>query len=445
MAAVTGPCTVAGEDVSSNIFSTFSLDQLRQRTSEKWKYYDADVLPLWVAEMDAPLEPSVKEELIRLVDSGDTGYDSSVDGRRYVEAYRGFAKRQWNVDIDVSHARTTVDVISGLRAVIVETLGHRAIVPGAEVDRAEAQRTVLAQQGIETSAPKCEGNVIVQTPIYPPFLHRLPKNYTLDVSPLNADHHTDFENLEATFASLAAQDWIKPSATGYNSVFVLCSPHNPSGTVFDADELSRIIELCEKYHVRLIADEIHAPIVVDSSFVPILSLPNSGKVIVSVSASKGFSLPGFKAAMLVPGTDPEARSTLDNFSQDYVHTGAHVASNVHASAFEHGDAWLERMNSGLAQNERIFRTLLAEQLPKAEVVLGAGTYLAFVDLGAYVAQTQWDGKPSEGLVQIARVAFNPGDSFGGAAWKNFVRVNLATNPQVIAEAVKRVAEFVREL
>lgn len=446
-AQAAGDCNIAGENVKNNIFSTYPLEQLQQRTSEKWRTFDADVLPLWVAEMDIPLEPSVKDELIRLIDAGDAGYDSIVDGRRYLEAYAGFAKRRWNTDIDVSHGRSTVDVISGLRAVIISTLGHRAIVPGAEVDRANAHRAVLKQTGVDSHEPKCEGTVIVQTPIYPPFLHRLPKNYTLAVSPLDPEtHHTDFANLEKVFAEAASEEWIKPSDSTYNAIFVLCSPHNPSGTIFEADELRRIIALCDKYHVRLVVDEIHAPIVVDGApFVPILALPEASKAIVAVSASKGYSLPGFKAALLIPGTDPEAQKTLDDFSQDYVHTGAHVASNVHAAALENGDAWLDRMVAGLAQNERIFRALMAEKLPKATVVLGKGTYLAFVDFGGYVAGTQWDGKPAEGLLEIGRVGFNPGESFGGVAWRNYVRVNLATNPRIIAEAVTRMAEFVKGL
>ncbi|MCI1983639.1 MAG: aminotransferase class I/II-fold pyridoxal phosphate-dependent enzyme [Bifidobacteriaceae bacterium] len=446
-AQAAGECSIAGENVANNIFSTYSLDRLKKRTSEKWRAFDPDVLPLWVAEMDVPLEPSVKEELVRLVDEGDTGYDSSVDGRRYLQAYADFAKRRWNANIDIEHGRTTVDVISGIRAVIVSTLGHRAIVPGAEVDRANVHRAALAATGVETPEPKCEGTVIVQTPIYPPFLHRLPKNYTLAVSPLNPEtHHTDFENLEETFSAATAEEWIKPSQSGYNAVFVLCSPHNPSGTVFEAEELTRIISLCDKYHVRLVVDEIHSPIVVDDApFVPILALPEASKAIVAVSASKGYSLPGFKAAMLVPGKDPEAQKTIDDLSQDYIHTGAHVASNVHASAFENGDAWLDRMVEGLAQNERIFRTLMAEKLPKATVVLGKGTYLAFVDFGGYVNGTQWEGKPAEGLLEKGRVGFNPGDTFGGTAWANYVRVNLATNPRIIAEAVTRMAEFVKGL
>lgn len=432
---VSNDTVLENEDTSNNLFSQLSLEQLRKRTSEKWRFYEPDVLPLWVAEMDAKLAPSVAKELIRLVDLGDTGYDSGVDGKRYLEAYRGFAKRRWNADIDVSAGRTTVDVISGLRAVIVATLGQR---PVAGSGASSTDFEVNAQT-------RFEGTVVVQTPIYPPFLHRLPQDYTLVASPLDPQtHHTDFDNLEAVFKNLPEPK--RASKSGYNSIFVLCTPHNPTGTVFGREELTRIAELCEQYHVRLIADEIHAPIVVEgASFVPLLTVPQASKAIVSVSASKGFSLPGFKAAMLIPGPDSEAAKTLAALTQDDVHTGAHVASNVHAAAFEAGDEWLNAMVQGLAQNERIFRSAVGRQLPKAHIVLGHGTYLAFLDLSAYVAGTQWDGNPSEGLLRKAKVAFNPGGSFGGAEWANYVRVNLATNPAIIEEAVQRTARFVASL
>lgn len=431
----------AVESASGNIFSTYSLEQLRRRTSEKWRFYAPDVLPLWVAEMDVPLVASVREEIDRLIDLGDTGYDSSEDGRRYLEAYRGFAKRRWNADIDVEHGRTAVDVISGIRAVIVKTLGERPL-------RADA---AVAADGANDAGEKAlyEGNVVVQTPIYPPFLHRLPQNYTLVKSPLNAECHTDFENLESAFARLERNAPEQKPESGYNTVFVLCSPHNPTGTVFDADELNRIVNLCKQYHVRLVADEIHSPIVVDTAesrkFVPILSLPAASSAIVSVSASKGFSLPGFKAALLIPGADAEAVETVSALTQEEVHTGAHVASNVHAAAFERGDEWLDRMVAGLAENEQLFRKQVAAELPKANVVLGQGTYLAFVDLGAYFTGTQWDGKASEALLEKARVAFNDGATFGGASCGNYVRVNLATNPDIITEAVHRVAKFIQNL
>jgi cystathionine beta-lyase len=434
---------IAGEDTSDNIFSHFSLEQLRARTSEKWRCYDADVLPLWVAEMDAPLAPAIGEELNRLVSLGDAGYESDVDAARYLAAYKGFAQRRWGVDSDVSHARTTADVISGVRAAIVATLGHRDVTDGSA--------------GIGENTAKYEGTVIVQTPVYPPFLNVLPKDYTLETSPLRStDHRMDFENLEAIFARVSAHAPSQLSESGYNSVFVLCSPHNPTGTVFEASELSQLVSLCERYHVQLIADEIHSPIVVENparghetggtrAFTPLLSLPQAQKAIVAVSASKGFSLPGFKAALLLPGTDQSAIDTVARLEQESVPAGAHIAINVHAAAFEKGDQWLDSMIASLAQNERIFKSELATLLPEAELVLGQGTYLAFVDFSAYVQGTRWEGKAAAGLLTEARVAFNPGDAFGGPAWGDCVRVNLATNPTIIVEAVRRASQFVRNL
>lgn len=403
----------------SNLFETYSLDQLRDRTSEKWRFYGPDVLPLWVAEMDVPVADSVRAELEQIVALGDTGYDSAADEQRYIAAYHDFAARRWGANLGVSHARTTVDVISGIRAIIIATLGR-----------------VPAPAG---SQALFEGTVIVQTPIYPPFLHRLPADYTLECAPLDASGHTDFAGLETIFKKVA----------GTPAVFALCSPHNPTGTVFDRDELTRIAQLCSEYDVQLISDEIHAPIVLEKpgqpAFVPILSIPEASSAIVSISASKGFSLPGFKAALLIPGTGGRAADLVDGLTQLDVHTGAHVASKVHAAAFEGGDDWLDQMVAGLATNEEIFRHAVSEQLPQARVVKGNGTYLAFLDMAAYFQGTAWDGKASEAILEGARVAFNDGATFGGPRWGNCVRVNIATNPAIITEAVTRVAKFVKSL
>ena len=122
-----------------------------------------------------------------------------------------------------------------------------------------------------------------------------------------------------------------------------------------------------------------------------------------------------------------------------------MASKVHAAAFEGGDAWLDQMVEGLATNEEILRHTVSELLPKARIVKGNGTYLAFLDMGAYFQGSSWDGKASEAILEGARVAFNDGATFGGPRWGNCVRVNIATNPAIIVEAVTRVAEFVKSL
>ncbi|MFF0014326.1 MalY/PatB family protein [Streptomyces sp. NPDC005374] len=376
-----------------NPLRLLSLEQLRRRTSMKWRTYPEDVLPLWVAEMDVPLAEPVAAAIRDAVALGDTGYPA---GTAYAEALADFAAERWGWD-GLAVERTTIvpDVMLG----IVEML---KLISG-------------------TGDP-----VIVNSPVYPPFYQFVGHMGRRVVeAPLGEDGRIDFGVLEETFGR-ARKGAGRP-------VYLLCSPHNPTGTVHTADELAAVAALSQTYGVRVVADEIHAPVMAaGQTFVPYLGVPGAGNGLSLMSASKAWNLAGLKAAVAVAG--PDAADDLARIPEEVGHGPSHVGVIAHTAALRDGGAWLDALLTGLDDNRRLLAGLLAEHLPAVRHEPGRATYLAWLDCRSL----DLPGDPAAVFLERGRVALNSGEPFGtGGA--GFVRLNLATAPELITEAVRRMA------
>jgi cysteine-S-conjugate beta-lyase len=367
------------------------LDDLRTRTSVKWRLFDEDVLPVWVAEMDVPLAPPIVEALTDAIRRGDTGYSY---GPAYAEALAAFATQRWGWGPDVAAMRLVPDVMLGA----MELLGL-VTAPG--------------------------DGVVLNPPVYPPFFAFVEHHGRRPVSaPLGADGRLDLDALEAAFA--------QEGVTGY----LLCSPHNPTGAVHTADELRAVAALAERHGVRVVADEIHAPIVLPgASFVPYLTLPEAQAGFSVLSASKAFNLAGLKSALAIAGDD--ARADLARLPEEVGHGASHVAGIAHTAALRHGGPWLDAVLADLADNRDLLASLLAEHLPQVGYRPGQGTYLAWLDCRALA----FDGDPATAFLERGRVALLGGTAFGEGG-QGFARFNLATSPSVVTEAVRRMAAAV---
>jgi cysteine-S-conjugate beta-lyase len=366
-----------------------TLDELRTRTSVKWRLYPEDVLPLWVAEMDVPLAGPIVDAVGAALARGDTGYSY---GTAYAEALADFAAERWGWRVEVERTRLVPDVMIG----------------SVEVLR------LVTRPG---------DGVVVNPPVYPPFFAFIEHAGLEPVSvPLQPDGRLDLDALAVAFA--------RPQVTAY----LLCSPHNPTGTVHTADELRAVASLGDEHGVRVVADEIHAPIVhAGTTFVPYLSLPETQRGFSLLSASKAWNLAGLKAAVAVAGV--AAIDDLDRMPEEVGHGASHVASIAHAAAFRHGGPWLDALLADLADNHHLLADLLADQLPEVRWQPGAGTYLAWLDL----RELGLGDDPAARLRERGRVALLSGVPFGSGG-AGFARLNLATPPQILREAVERMVE-----
>ncbi|MER6266388.1 aminotransferase class I/II-fold pyridoxal phosphate-dependent enzyme [Streptomyces sp900105755] len=374
-----------------NPLRALTLDRLRRRTSMKWRTYPADVLPVWVAEMDVPLAPAVVRAVTDAMELGDTGYPA---GTGYAEALAAFAAKRWGWDgLDVARTAIVPDVMLGVVEMLRLVTG-----PGDPV--------------------------VVNSPVYPPF-YQFVGNMDRRVveSPLGADGRIDLDVLEGAFRGLG----------GGRSGYLLCSPHNPTGTVHTADELTAVTALAERYGVRVVADEIHAPLTAQGvGFVPYLSVPGAERGLSLMSASKAWNLAGLKAALALAG--PGAAADLARLPEEVSHGPSHVGVIAHTAALTDGTAWLDALLAGLDENRRLLAGLLDRHLPGIRYRPAEATYLAWLDCRALGLGDD----PAEVFLERGRVAVNSGLPFGtGGA--GHVRFNLATSPEVIAEAVRRMA------
>jgi cystathionine beta-lyase len=374
-----------------NPLRALTLDRLRCRTSMKWRTYPEDVLPVWVAEMDVPLAAPVVRAVTAAMELGDTGYPA---GTAYAEALAAFAAKRWGWDgLDVTRTAIVPDVMLGVVEMLKLVTG-----PGDPV--------------------------VVNSPVYPPF-YQFVGNMDRRVveAPLGADGRIDADVLAAAFRGLG----------GGRAGYLLCSPHNPTGTVHTAAELTAVTALAERYGVRVVADEIHAPLTAPGvDFVPYLSVPGADRGLSLMSASKAWNLAGLKAALALAG--PGAAADLARLPEEVSHGPSHVGVIAHTAALTDGTAWLDALLAGLDENRRLLAGLLDRHLPGVRYRPAEATYLAWLDCRALGLGDD----PAEVFLERGRVAVNSGIPFGtGGA--GHVRFNLATSPEVITEAVRRMA------
>ncbi|MCG7208096.1 MalY/PatB family protein [Streptomyces arenae] len=374
-----------------NPLRALTLDRLRRRTSMKWRTYPQDVLPVWVAEMDVPLARAVVRAVTDAMELGDTGYPA---GTAYAEALAAFAAKRWDWDgLDVTRTAIVPDVMLGIVEMLRLVTG-----PGDPV--------------------------VVNSPVYPPF-YQFVGNLDRRVveAPLGADGRLDLGVLEDTFRGLG----------GARAAHLLCSPHNPTGAVHTLEELTAVTALAERYGVRVVADEIHAPLTAPGTvFVPYLSVPGAEHGLSLMSASKAWNLAGLKAALAVAG--PGAAADLARLPEEVGHGPSHVGVLAHTAALTDGTAWLDALLAGLDENRRLLAGLLDRHLPGIRYRPSEATYLAWLDCRALGLGDD----PAAVFLERGRVAVNSGIPFGtGGA--GHVRFNLATSPEVITEAVRRMA------
>jgi cystathionine beta-lyase len=368
-----------------------SLDQLRQRTSAKWRRFPPDVLPAWVAEMDVPVAEPVAQALADAVAVGDTGYPW---GTTYAEALAEFAAARWGWTFDLGHSAIVPDVMLG----IVEVL------------------KLVTQAG---------DAVVVNPPVYAPFYQFVQHaDRRVVEAPLTAQHRIDLAGLDAAFG--------QATAAGRLAAYLLCSPHNPTGTVHSGEELTAVAELASRHGVRVVADEIHAPIVYgEAVHLPYLSLPGTEGAFALLSASKAWNLAGLKAAVAVAG--PAAAADLARMPEEVSHGPSHLGVIAHSAALRHGGEWLDSLLAGLDANRRLLGELVAAYLPSVRYRRPQATYLAWLDCRALGLGQD----PATVFLERGRVALSPGPSFGtGGA--GHVRLNFATSQELLTEAVRRI-------
>ncbi|HEY3717590.1 MAG TPA: aminotransferase class I/II-fold pyridoxal phosphate-dependent enzyme [Jatrophihabitantaceae bacterium] len=384
-------------------YDDLDLAELRRRRSVKWTKFGPDVLPLFVAEMDFPLAEPIRRVLHELIDRGDTGYPV---GTAHEEAFRRFAERRYGWRPDTAAVVTVPDVMTGVEFAIGQ----------------------LTQPG---------DPVAFFIPAYPPFFVAVESTRRAVAGvPLARD-----AEVGATIDGDALATTLREGA----KAILLCNPHNPTGRVFTRDELTTVASLADRYGVPVISDEIHAPLVLDRAATPhipfaTLDAEAAARGVCLHSASKGWNVPGLKAAVLITGSS-DVRKSFDTAALDELSERAGIAGVVAgAAAFDEGEPWLDDTVVYIEANHRLVHEAVPTALPGARVTRAEATYLAWLDLRGVEALD--DGEPADSLLDRAGVALVPGPSFG-ARYGGWARMNVATSAPIIREAIARMAAAVR--
>ena len=365
------------------------LSQMHARRSEKWAVEDDDVLSLTVAEMDFPVAASIREAVQDAVAGSDLGYATPVTPELSA-ALAGFAKRRLRWAIDPEQVTVVPDVMVGL----VE-LCRLLVEPGAAVAFA--------------------------SPAYPPFFVELREaQRRLVTIGLDPTGRVDLDALDRALAQ-------------GTRALVLANPHNPTGRVLALTELQAIAERCASAHAWVLADEIHAPLVLPgATHNPWLEVSDAARAcgVAFTSASKAFNLAALKTAFAVTAGDAP-RDAVGRLGPQHDHAsvlGA-IATEI---AFRECDEWLDTVIGQLDRNRAQLARELADRLPEVRWAPPEATYLAWLDC----RRLSLGDDPAAAFLRDGRVALGRGLDFGPEG-AGHVRLNFATSPAHLSDATGR--------
>ncbi|WP_410768571.1 MalY/PatB family protein [Fontibacillus sp. BL9] len=387
---------------------TYEFNELTQRRgtlSYKWDqgqalFGDPDVLPLWVADMDFKCAPAIIKAVTERAAQGIYGY--TVRPEAYTNAITGWFQKRHGWNIDGSWLTDSPGVVPSL-SLAIQSFSE----PGDEV--------------------------ILQSPVYNPFYDVILNNgRKLAESPLilnEGRYEMDYAQLEELMKNGAR-------------LLLLCSPHNPGGRVWTREELVRLGDLCVKYDVKVVADEIHCDLVFpEHRHFPFASLSEefAQRCITCLAPSKTFNIPGLATSFTVI-SNPQLKQRFDQRlnalslgSVNFFGPPATIA------AYNESEPWLDALLEYVKANQVYAVSYLSEQLPSVAPVISEGTYLLWVDCRPL-------GLSSDELKRLmyeeAKIAFNSGSIYGRGG-EGFLRINLACPRDLLVEALDRFAAAVK--
>lgn len=370
---------------------------------EKWdglrRYFGRDdLIAMWVADMDFPTVPQVRDALVERAMHPIYGYTDFSDESRRAEA--DWLKRRHGLAVKEDWILYSPGVVDSIFFCV-----------DAFTDAGDA--------------------ILVQPPVYGPFF-RAAALYgrRLVENPLALDEtgwHMDFDDLEKKLASGV-------------KLMLLCSPHNPVGRIWTREELQRVVDLANRYGTQLVSDEIHADFDLDGrGQTRILALENAERCVMLASATKSFNLAGLRqSSAIVP--DPDLRLTLKRTMERAHATEANIFGAIaQTAAYTHSDEWMDAVVEYVRENRDFAVEYLREHLPEIRCLPPEGTYLMWMDFRGL-------GMEHEAvralLTDEAHVALNEGTFFGEAG-RGWFRMNLATQRSNVARTLENIRNAIR--
>ena len=370
----------------------FEFDKIINRlgtSSSKWnKYNRPEIIPMWVADMDFETAPCIKSALLDRINHGIYGYTEPPEELPSTVAQ--YLKTEFNWSIDTDWIVWLPSLVVGLN-----------IVSRAFADEGEA--------------------ILSNTPIYPPFLS----------APINGDREAITTPLMWDGTKWAMDfDSLEKSVTNKTKAFLFCSPHNPTGRVWDIHELNALVNFCHKHNLTLISDEIHAGLILDKdkSHTVTANIPDAADISVTLlSASKTFNMPGLGCAYAIV-KNPILRNKLKKIMNGIVHHVGALGYTATLAAYKDGKSWHNALVDYLRLNRDHVENSLAPHT-QLKTYHSEATYLTWID-----ARQMNVENPSEYFENFG-VGIYDGTPFGAPG---FLRLNFACPRVMLSEALSRI-------
>ena len=385
----------------------YNFDELVERRGTNCVKWDespsADVIPLWVADMDFRVAPAIQKALQQRVEHGVFGYN--IVPESYYEAVISWFHRRHQWEIKRQWILYTTAVVPAM-SVVIKAL----TMPGEKV--------------------------LILSPAYNCFFSSIRNNgcEVLEsslrlISPPESGGHPSFEVDFIDFEAKCADE--------KTTLFLLCNPHNPTGRVWTKEELQRMYDICKKHGVKVVSDEIHCELVMPGyEFEPLGTITDD--CVVMNSPSKNFNTAGLQIANIIC-SHPSWRRRIDraiNINEVCdVNPFGIVALQA---AYNESEDWIDELNQYLWGNYQLLRDFIAENLPQWKVCRLEGTYLPWVDISAMGITSQ---ELCDRLLAEAKVWINPGTMYGPQTGEGYVRFNIAIQRSRLLDALQRIKAY----
>ncbi len=367
----------------------------RNSNSAKWDECITEtgkqgIIPLTVADMDFRTAPEITQALIQAVNHGIYGYTNV--SKTFIGGIKNWVKTHY-------HWHTEAEWI------------------------VFAPRVIQAVSLLIQNYTEQHDQVLILSPLYAPIQNAVLLNdRTLVTCPLclrDSHYGIDFDDFEQKISAGC-------------KVLIMCSPHNPVGRVWTKQEIEKIVGLCKKYQVLLIADEVHADFVWQRTFVSFGSFFDEySRMVICTSPAKTFNIPGAEASGIII-KDASLRELFQRSLQKAgIHNPNYFCVPAVEAAYTYGDEWLQLVKKEIWANMNFAADFFEKEVPDFRVIPPEGTYMLWVD---YRAHTLSEKEMEERLIQQGEIAFSMGSSFGTEG-EGFFRVNTALPHHLLQEVL----------
>lgn len=371
------------------------IETMRRRRGAKWRAYGEDVLPAWIADMDFDVAEPVQRALVRLVSERDYGYAHREGEERLEVAFAARMRERFGWEVDPDRVVPVADLVQAIVAAVV----------------------AFSERG---------DGVVVQTPIYPPFLGAIADTGRRRVVNALVD---DGRRL------VLDADGLGRAVDAGTRVLLLCNPHNPSGRVLERGELEAVARVAVERDVVIVADEAHCDLVYPGHrHVPVATLGDevAARTVTLHTATKSFNIPGLRCGVVHFGSEALLRRFGETFPRRLLGAVGVMGVDATVAAWREGQPWLDAVLGALRSNRDRLAEWVAGVAPAIRHHLPEATFLAWLDC----RDLGLPSPPRQFFLDEARVALHGGADFGPGADAG-VRLNFATSPAILDELLGR--------